>query len=125
MSGEYLVASFAHSLRLILLVRNDFYQTPSTVIASFYLKKILKEQAQVIFATSKSVVMDLPTNDNKRFKTELPLFGPIDPDKSTYKVMGTKVELNLVKLDGSSWPTLRDDEQGTGEIIQTGRAGRA
>ena len=39
--------------------------------------------------------------------------------------MGTKMELNLVKADSSSWPVLRSDEQRTGEIIQVGRAGRA
>lgn len=39
--------------------------------------------------------------------------------------MGTKIEFNLVKLDGASWPTLRSDEQRTSEIIQVGQAGRA
>ena len=69
--------------------------------------------------------MDLPTSDKKRYKTELPLFGPIDGAQSSFKIMGTKVELTLVKTDSASWPTLRSDERGTGEIIQTGRAGRA
>jgi len=107
-------------------VRHDFYQTPSTVIASFFLKKINKETAKVDFSPTE-LSLDLVTTDNppKRYKTVVPLFGPIDPAASTSKIMGTKLEATFVKADGSSWPVLRSDEQRTGEIIQVGKAGRA
>ncbi|ETI21954.1 hypothetical protein G647_06024 [Cladophialophora carrionii CBS 160.54] len=107
-------------------VRNDFYQTASTVIASFYLKKIDKDKAKVEFGDDGLTVgLDLPTQDGKRFTTVMPLFAQIDADKSQYKIMGTKLELSLVKSDGSvSWATLRSDERGTGARIQLGRAGR-
>ena len=42
--------------------------------------------------------------------------------------MGTKMDLMLEKdtTGGvASWPVLRSDERATGEIIQSGRAGRA
>ena len=77
------------------------------------------------FSSDTTVALDLPTADNKRYKTDIPLFGRIDVDQSKYKIMGTKLELTLVKLDGLSWPTLRSDEQRTSEIVQVGRAGRA
>lgn len=104
--------------------RHDYYQTPTSVIASLFLKKIDKERAKVDFSSETTVTLDLPTADNERYKTEIPLYGPIDLAQSKYKIMGTKLELTLVKLDGSSWPTLRSDEQ-TSDIIQVGRAGRA
>ncbi|KAI0151859.1 HSP20-like chaperone [Xylariaceae sp. FL1272] len=106
-------------------VRHDFYQTPSTVIASFFLKKIEKEKAKVEFKT-RSLELDLPTSDAppKRYKASVPLFGEIDTEKSTFKIMGTKLEVNLVKADGASWPTLRSDEARGSEILQVGRAGR-
>lgn len=107
-------------------VRNDFYQTPSSVIVSFYLKKIDKARARVEFKDDGfSVDLDLPTSDGKRFTRSVPLFAQIEPDKSQYKIMGTKLELVLQKKDGTSWSTLRSDERGTGERIQLGRAGRA
>ncbi|CAD6590394.1 MAG: hypothetical protein ASARMPREDX12_005640 [Alectoria sarmentosa] len=106
-------------------VRHDFYQTPTSVIASLFLKKIHKDRAKVEFTSQTAVVLDLPTADNKRYKTELPLFGHIDTAQSTYKIMGTKLEMTLVKADGLSWPTLRSDEQRTSGIIQVGHAGRA
>ncbi|POR38674.1 Cysteine and histidine-rich domain-containing protein [Tolypocladium paradoxum] len=107
-------------------VRHDFYQTPARVIASFFLKKINKETAKVEFQ-AQQLVLDLTTSDSppKRYAAEVPLFGPIDAEKSSYKVLGTKLELTLVKADGAAWPVLRGDEALTGEILQIGRAGRA
>ena len=107
--------------------RHDFYQTPTTVIVSFFLKKIDKTKASIEFSSPHELSLDLPTSDTppKRYKAIVPLFGPIDTKVSTSSIMGTKLEVTLVKTDGSSWPVLRSDEQRTGEIIQVGKAGRA
>jgi len=106
-------------------VRHDFYQTSTTVIASYYLKKIDKAKSKVDFSTPTTLDLDLVTSDSKRFATSIPLYAPIDTKTSGFKIMGTKLELTLAKADGSGWPVLRSDERPTGEIIQTGRAGRA
>ena len=107
------------------LFRHDFYQTPTTVIASLYLKKIDKLAATVHFSSTTTIDLDLPTSDSKRYKATLPLFGQVDTNKSSWKITGTKMELTLAKVDGNSWPVLRADERRTGEIIQVGQAGRA
>ncbi|KAI8683964.1 hypothetical protein NCS57_00061500 [Fusarium keratoplasticum] len=111
---------------VLTTVRHDFYQTPANVIASFFLKKINKETAKVELQT-KQVNLDLTTTDPtpKRYTAEVPLFASIDTEKSSFKILGTKLELVLAKSDGSSWPVLRGDEALTGEILQVGRAGRA
>jgi len=96
------------------------------VIASFFLKKIDKKAAKVVFGPQQ-LDLDLPTTDTpmpKRYKSEVPLFGPIDTVKSSFKILGTKLEVTLIKADGSSWPVLRSDDRLTGEILQVGRAGR-
>lgn len=110
---------------LLETVRHDFYQTPATVIASFFLKKIDKDRATVRFE-AQGIRLDLPTGDPqpKRYRTTVPLYGKIDAEKSTYKILGTKLEVNLAKADGGSWPVLRSDDRLTGEILQVGRAGR-
>lgn len=115
------------SEELLESVRHDFYQTGTSVIASFYLKKINKDTAIVAFPSSSLLQLDLVTADSppKRFKQDIELFGAINTEKSSFKIMGTKLELNLVKADGASWQVLRADERRTGEIIQVGRAGRA
>lgn len=69
----------------------------------------------------------MPTSDApkpKRYRAEVPLFAPIETEKSTFKVLGTKLELTLAKGDDSSWPVLRSDDRLTGEILQIGKAGR-
>ena len=106
--------------------RHDFYQTASTVIASFFLKKIVKDTAKVEFQP-KSVNLDLVTSDPtpKRYTAEVPLFGAIDPATSSFKVLGSKLEVMFAKADSASWPVLRGDEATTGEILQIGKAGRA
>ncbi|KAI4245414.1 MAG: hypothetical protein L6R40_002474 [Gallowayella cf. fulva] len=109
----------------LMTVRHDFYQTPTTVIASLYLKKIDKQRSKIDFPSPNEIVLDLPTTDKKRYKTSVPLFGQIDTAKSSSEIMGTKLELTLIKLDNASWPTLRSDEQRTSEITQVGPAGRA
>ncbi|KAG6058998.1 hypothetical protein E4U17_007139 [Claviceps sp. LM77 group G4] len=111
---------------ILTTVRHDFYQTATNVIASFFLKKIDKETAKVEFQ-DKQIVLDLVTTDSppKRYKADVPLYGAIDPAKSTYKILGTKLEVSMVKADGASWPVLRNDDAPTGEILQVGRAGRA
>ncbi|CAJ2512740.1 Uu.00g008590.m01.CDS01 [Anthostomella pinea] len=111
---------------LLDTVRHDFYQTPSTVIVSFFLKKIDKTKATIKFAP-QTLELDLLTSDApqyKRYKTSVPLFGTIDTEKSTYRILGTKLEVSLYKADGASWPVLRSDEQRSGEIYQVGKAGR-
>ncbi|KAJ5489218.1 hypothetical protein N7539_004108 [Penicillium diatomitis] len=105
-------------------VRNDFYQTAASVNVSLYLKKIDKDRARVEMA-EKSITFDLPTTDNKRFQDTYNLFAPIDPATSSFRVLGTKLELTLTKADGTSWPVLRSDDKWTGERIQIGNAGRA
>ncbi|MCJ1338235.1 hypothetical protein MMC09_003521 [Bachmanniomyces sp. S44760] len=109
-------------------VRHDFYQTPTTIHASLYLKKISPSKASITFPSPTSIALDLPTTDKKRYKTTIPLYGPIITEESTWKIMGTKMDLMLEKdtTGGvASWPVLRSDERATGEIIQSGRAGRA
>ena len=106
-------------------VRNDFYQTATTVIASLYLKKIDKERSKVEFADATTIELDLHTTDNKHYQKSVELFAAIKPDESTFKIMGTKLELTLAKANGAGWPVLRADDPHTGEIIQAGRAGHA
>ncbi|KAF9773422.1 hypothetical protein IL306_008779 [Fusarium sp. DS 682] len=116
----------ANSEEVVSNVRHDFYQTPVNVIASFFLKKIDKSTAKIELQP-KQLNLDLTTTDSppKRYTAEVPLYASIDPEKSSYRVLGTKLEFVLAKSDGTSWPVLRADEALTGEILQVGRAGRA
>ena len=94
-------------------------------MASFYLKKVDKATSHIALTSPTTLSLDLKTSDHKRYHKDIPLYASIDTEKSSWKVMGTKVEFTLIKADGRGWPVLRSDETPTGEIIQTGSAGRA
>ncbi|OJD38781.1 cord and cs domain protein [Diplodia corticola] len=105
-------------------VRSDFYQTPTTIIASLFLKKI-DPACSTVALRADGVALDLRTADRRRHAADLRFFAAVDPARSAYRVMGTKLELELRKaVDGQTWPVLRADDPRTGEIIQVGRAGR-
>jgi hypothetical protein len=72
----------------------------------------------------RTLALHLVTSDSppKRYTAEVPLFGAIAPEKSTFKILGTKLEVSLAKADVASWPVLRSDDAHTGEIFQIGRA---
>lgn len=105
-------------------VRTDFYQTPTTLVASLFLKQIDASKSTVEFVSEMTVELDLKTTDSRRYTASLNLWGKIDTHKSKFKILGTKLEFELAKSDGASWPALRAGDKGTGEIIQSGRAGR-
>jgi len=67
-----------------------------------------------LFFESEKIHIDLYLPSGKRFNRSLDLFSTIDPDASSFKVLGTKVELNLKKSDGRSWTVLEKTSQGLG-----------
>lgn len=103
-------------------IRYDFYQTPTQIIASFYLKKIDRKISKVEFASSTEVGLDLKTEDGKMYCEQVELFGSISPQKSSFRITPQKLELTLSKADGAGWLVLKADDMPTGEIIQSGRA---
>lgn len=119
--------SGAQQEELLQEVRNDFYQTSGSLVVSFYLKKIDKERAAVTFKPDGSgIELDLPTADGKRFKADFETWREIDPVKSQHKILGSKLEMNVVKKEGGlGWPVLRKTDKDYGERIQVGRAGVA
>lgn len=76
--------------------RHDFYQTYTDVIVSVFAKKVDKEKAKIDLK-EKTMALDLPMPDKKRFNVEFPLYGPIVPAESSFMILGTKVELKLKK----------------------------
>ncbi|KWU46497.1 chord-domain-containing protein [Rhodotorula sp. JG-1b] len=85
--------------------RVDHYQTPTQVIVSVFGKQANKETSAVKFE-AEAMHVDLILPARKRFTKSFPLYGPIDPAASTYKILGTKCEISLAKADARSWPSI-------------------
>jgi len=98
--------------------RTDHYQTLDKVQVSVFAKKVDKEKSTIKFEEDK-VLLDLYLPDRKRFNKVIPLFGPIIPEQSSFKVLGTKVELSLQKKDNRSWTVLEQTDRDLGGISLT------
>ncbi|BGP13967.1 hypothetical protein JCM10213_005553 [Rhodosporidiobolus nylandii] len=85
--------------------RVDHYQTPREVIVSVFGKQADKEKSGVRFE-EEAMHVDLLLPSRKRFTKTFPLYGPITPSSSSFRILGTKCEITLAKADARSWPSV-------------------
>ncbi|KAG0705347.1 chord-domain-containing protein, partial [Suillus ampliporus] len=98
--------------------RVDHYQTPKEVHISVFAKQADKEKSAVAIEENQ-IHVDLYLPGSKRFRRTIILFGPVDPDGSSYKFYNTKVEVVLKKLDTRSWTLLEKTTRDLGNINLT------
>ncbi|MBW0511323.1 hypothetical protein O181_051038 [Austropuccinia psidii MF-1] len=99
----------------IVQCRFDYYQTPTSVIVSIFGKNASKETSLIKF-DGCTMEVDLRLPSNKRFSKNFALFGEIDPEKSSYKILSTKCEIVLFKSDGRSWSNLEQGDAFSGTV---------
>jgi suppressor of G2 allele of SKP1 len=88
--------------------RYDWYQTEREVVVNVLLKNVKGENCKVtINETSLSVTIKLETGNE--YSLELDLAHPIVTAGSSYRPLGTKVEIRLQKAEGHHWATLEGD----------------
>lgn len=72
--------------------------------------------------------LDLYLPENKRVQKTITLYGPIVPEESKYRILGTKVDITLQKPAAASWPLLELPPAGTelppGYALTFGVSGR-
>ncbi|KAG2041451.1 chord-domain-containing protein [Suillus americanus] len=98
--------------------RVDHYQTPKEVHISVFAKQVNKEKSTLAIEDNQ-IHFDLYLPGPKRFRRTIVLFGPVDPDGSSYKFYNTKVEVVLKKLDTRSWTLLEKTTRDLGNISLT------
>ncbi|BEI85294.1 hypothetical protein CcaverHIS002_0506950 [Cutaneotrichosporon cavernicola] len=107
--------------------RVDHYQTPLEVHVSAYSKNADKDRSQVTFA-DQSLTLDLYLPNNKRVKKTVTLYGPVVPDQCKFRILGSKVDITLIKPVAASWPLLELPAAGTelppGYALTFGVSGR-
>ncbi|KAJ1041562.1 hypothetical protein NDA11_003625 [Ustilago hordei] len=89
--------------------RFDFYQTDTAVTLSIFIKSASTETVSVsINHQSLLVRATCSTNGSEYMLTIDPLFSPVDPSYSSYKVLSTKIEVVLHKVQpGVRWVELQ------------------
>ncbi|ORZ33293.1 SGS domain-domain-containing protein [Catenaria anguillulae PL171] len=91
-------------------VRHEWYQTDSQVVVSIFIKNAPKDTTSVqVTDSTLSVSVPLPTGSE--YTLELDLAHKVDPAQSRHKVLGTKIEISLAKVDlGVKWTVLEGDD---------------
>ena len=91
-------------------VKYDFYQTESQVVIEIRIKALKAEDVSVEFEADHLIVQVRNVNPAAygvdRYQLDLRLAHTVVPDKCSYKVMSTKLEVRLAKVDGVRWSAL-------------------
>jgi len=98
--------------------RIDHYQTRDQVHMTVYAKQVDKNQSSVLVGEDR-ITLDLFLPGKKRFSRSLELFGGIDASRSSFQILGTKVELCLQKSDARVWTVLEKTDRDLGNISLT------
>ncbi|CAN9503063.1 unnamed protein product [Ophioblennius macclurei] len=91
-------------------VKHDWYQTESQVIVTVMAKNVPKDGVRVSF-TEKEVYATIQLASGENFDLHLHLFHPILPQQSNFKILTTKVEIKMKKMDGIRWEKLEGEGQ--------------
>lgn len=86
-------------------LKKEYYQTPSHMNVSLFLKGCTEREVQVEWSVTRVlVVISTPGAEERRIPIDL--CASIVPTQSTYKVFPTKIELKMKKANESNWSTL-------------------
>jgi len=90
-------------------MRYDWYQTDGTVIVSFLTKGSKQEEVVVDIRTDKLEVIRRIEGEDED-KVVINLDKKIDEVKSSYKLLNSKIEVCLAKLESERWPQLEQKD---------------
>uniref|UniRef100_A0A0P4WE96 CS domain-containing protein n=1 Tax=Scylla olivacea TaxID=85551 RepID=A0A0P4WE96_SCYOL len=89
-------------------IKHDWYQTEAFVIVTVLVKNLKQEDVKVDF-TEKTVSVSAPLPSGSEYSLELDLCHPINPAQSSFRVVPSKIEIKMKKVDGIRWSTLEGD----------------
>eukprot|EP00794_Sanderia_malayensis_P007071 gene7071-7866_t len=86
-------------------IRHDWYQTEQNVVITIMAKNCNKDDVEIEFGKQHlSVSLKLPNERN--YNLEIDLAHAIVPEDCTTKVLSTKIEIKMKKMEGIRWTTL-------------------
>ncbi|XP_030218463.1 protein SGT1 homolog isoform X1 [Gadus morhua] len=91
-------------------VKYDWYQTESQVIVTIMAKNVPKDGVSVNFA-ERGLSATVPLTSGDNFSLDLHLLHPIVSQQSTFKVLTTKVEIKMKKMEAIRWEKLEGEGQ--------------
>ncbi|QSZ31008.1 hypothetical protein DSL72_000569 [Monilinia vaccinii-corymbosi] len=101
-------------------IRQEWFQSNSTVTITIFAKGVAKENAQITIEDDQvGVSFPIGQTDTTYDFTASPLYAQIDPSKSKFNITPNKVEIDLHKLkQGLKWSSLEGTEPITGKSTE-------
>ncbi|ENN71648.1 protein SGT1 homolog [Dendroctonus ponderosae] len=93
------------SLRPVLHVKHDWYQTDSAVVITVLIKNLKKDQLKITF-TNSQVEMKISVPEFEEYSKCFNVSHKIVPDQSGYKLTSSKIEIQLKKTECIRWEKL-------------------
>ena len=91
-------------------IKHDWYQTETAVVVEVRIKGLRSDQVSVDFEPkSLSVTAKLPQSQSD-YSLEIDLSHEIQPEKCSFKVLSTKLEIKMLKKDGIRWTVLEGED---------------
>ncbi|RXK39728.1 hypothetical protein M231_02921 [Tremella mesenterica] len=85
--------------------RFDFYQSPVSLTLAVYVKGRRAEDVKITYSSDSIAVEVLSGQAWQRFVLG-PLFASINSEKTTHRVLQSKIEIQLAKVSEGIWPAL-------------------
>ncbi|XP_071531334.1 protein SGT1 homolog isoform X2 [Panulirus ornatus] len=89
-------------------VKHDWYQTETHVVITILIKNLKKEDVKVYFS-EKAVSVTAPLPSGSDYSLAMDVCHPINPSESSFRVLPSKIEVKMKKVDGIRWATLQGD----------------
>lgn len=86
-------------------IRNDFFQTPSHVILSIFIKSVKNDDVKIVFKEQELEVC-IKMDNGREYALDLELFDKILPEKCVWNIFSTKIEVKMTKVVGTMWASL-------------------
>jgi suppressor of G2 allele of SKP1 len=86
-------------------LKHDWFQTDDYIVLNILFKKALKENVAVDIL-EREVTATIKVDANREQQLNLSLAKSCDPNKSSYEVLSTKIEIKLAKKTPGRWNTL-------------------
>ncbi|EDO40460.1 predicted protein, partial [Nematostella vectensis] len=95
----------------------DWYQTETHVVVSVMIKNSKQEDVYIEYGDQHlSVTVRLPSGND--YSLELDLAHPVSPSQCKTKILSTKIELKIKKLEAIRWSSLETDHNVTKPAVK-------
>ncbi|XP_057312977.1 protein SGT1 homolog [Hydractinia symbiolongicarpus] len=91
-------------------IKHDWYQTETHIVITVLIKNLNRDDVNTEF-TANTLSFSAKLSSGSEYNLELDLAHPIVPEESLTRVLSTKAEIKLKKVEGIRWSSLETDNE--------------